>query len=137
MNLTEYSVQLGRRFRSLKLWFVLRYYGREGIAEIVRGHIRMARELAARIAQDERFEVSAPVPFSLVCFRYRGSDQENQRLLDGVNSSGKAFLSSTRLHGRVVLRLAIGNLGTSDADVRETWDLIASLAPTQTNASSD
>jgi aromatic-L-amino-acid/L-tryptophan decarboxylase len=127
-NLSDYSVALGRRFRALKLWFVLRYYGREGIAEILRGHVRMAREFAECVQADPRFELAAPVLFSLVCFRLRKSDDDNLRLLDRVNSTGEAFLSGTRLRDRFVLRLAIGNIATTDADVRETWKLIASAA---------
>ena len=128
-NLSDYSVSLGRRFRALKLWFVLRYYGREGIAEILRGHMRMAREFAASVQADPRFKLAAPVLFSLVCFRLRSSDEDNLKLLDRVNSTGRAFLSGTQLRGKLVLRLAIGNIATTDADVRETWDLIRSCAP--------
>jgi aromatic-L-amino-acid decarboxylase len=131
VNLTEYSVQLGRRFRSLKLWFVLRYFGREGIAAVLREQMRMAIELADAIPRDERFEIAAPTLFSLVCFRYRGTDDENRRLLDKINATGRAFLSGTQIHGRFVLRLAIGNIAASRADVMETWELIRSLAPMQ------
>jgi aromatic-L-amino-acid decarboxylase len=129
VNLTEYSVQLGRRFRSLKLWFVLRYYGREGIAKVLREQIRVAAELTEAIPRDERFEISAPTIFSLVCFRYHGSDEDNRALLERINSTGRAFLSGTQLHGQFVLRLAIGNMAAGRADVMETWDLIRSLAP--------
>jgi aromatic-L-amino-acid/L-tryptophan decarboxylase len=127
VNLADYSLALGRRFRSLKLWFVLRYFGRQGIARILRGHMRMAQELAQQISADPRFEVAAPVLFSLVCFRYRGSDQHNRDLLDRINASGKAFLSGTTLHGKFVLRLAIGNVATTEDDVRQTWEWIKSL----------
>ena len=128
VNLSEYSLALGRRFRSLKLWFVLRYFGREGIVRILRGHMKMARDLAQRISGDSRFEVAAPVLFSLVCFRYRGSDQENRDLLDRINSCGRAYLSGTTLHGKFVLRLAIGNVATTEEDVRQTWEWIRSSA---------
>jgi aromatic-L-amino-acid decarboxylase len=128
VNLSDYSVALGRRFRALKLWFVLRYYGREGIAEILRGHMRMAREFAACVQADPRFELAAPVLFSLVCFRLRSSDKDNRELLERINASGRALLSGTKLRGKFVLRLAIGNIATTDADVRETWDLISSSA---------
>jgi len=128
VNLADYSLALGRRFRSLKLWFVLRYFGRQGIARILRGHMRMAQDLAQQISADPRFEVAAPVLFSLVCFRYRGSDQHNRDLLDRINASGKAFLSGTTLHGKFVLRLAIGNVATTEDDVRQTWEWIKSLA---------
>jgi aromatic-L-amino-acid decarboxylase len=126
VNLSEYSLALGRRFRALKLWFVLRYFGRQGIAQVLRSHIRMAQELAARIQADPRFELAAPAPFSLVCFRYRGSDEDNRALLERVNATGRAFLSGTTLHGRFVLRLAIGNIATTEEDIRETLDLIRS-----------
>jgi aromatic-L-amino-acid decarboxylase len=128
VNLSEYSLALGRRFRSLKLWFVLRYFGREGITRILRGHRDLARELAQKISADSRFELAAPVLFSLVCFRYRGSDQDNRDLLERINASGRAFLSGTTLHGKFVLRLAIGNVATTADDVRQTWEWIRSSA---------
>jgi aromatic-L-amino-acid decarboxylase len=127
VNFSEYALPLGRRFRSLKLWFVLRYYGREGITQILREHMRLARLLADEIQSDPRFELSAPLPFSLVCFRYRGSNDDNQRLFERINASGKAFLSSTVLHGKFVLRFAIGNIATTEQDIRETWYLIRTL----------
>ena len=136
VNLSEYSLALGRRFRSLKLWFVLRYFGREGITRILRGHMAMARDLAQWISEDPRFEVAAPVLFSLVCFRYRGPHEDNAQdsnvvnrdLLERINSSGRAFLSGTTLHGKFVLRLTIGNVATTKDDVRQTWEWIRSLA---------
>lgn len=128
VNLSEYSLALGRRFRSLKLWFVLRSFGKEGIAKVLREHMRAAAEVASEIERDPDFELSAPVLFSLICFRYWGSDEQNRRLLDTVNSSGKAFLSSTTLNGKFVLRMAIGNIGTTTAEVREVWDLIRGLS---------
>jgi aromatic-L-amino-acid/L-tryptophan decarboxylase len=132
VNLAEYSLALGRRFRSLKLWFVLRSFGREGITRILRGHMKMAQDLAQWISADPRFEVAAPVLFSLVCFRYRGSEQDsnvvNRDLLERINSSGRAFLSGTTLQGKFVLRLAIGNMATREDDVRQTWEWIRSLA---------
>jgi len=128
VNLAEYSLALGRRFRSLKLWFVLRYFGREGITRILQGHMNMARDLAQQISADPRFELAAPVLFSLVCFRYRGSNQDNHDLLDRINASGRAFLSGTTLHGKFVLRLAIGNVATTADDIRQTWEWIRSSA---------
>lgn len=128
VNFSDYSVALGRRFRALKLWFVLRYFGRQGIAEILRGHIRMAREFAAGVSADSRFELAAPVLFSLVCFRLRASDDQNRQLLERVNATGAAFLSGTTLRGKFVLRLAIGNIATNDNDVAQTWELIRSTA---------
>jgi aromatic-L-amino-acid decarboxylase len=127
-NLMDYGVPLGHRFRSLKFWFVLRYFGREGLQAILRSHINMAKEFASWVEQDSRFEISAPVPFSTVCFRYKGSDDENRALLERVNANGKVFISHTTLGGKIVLRVAIGNLGTRREDVRSAWELIRELA---------
>ena len=124
VNYMDYGVQLGRRFRALKLWFIMRHFGREGIAEIIRTHMQYAQRLAALIRAHPDFEVAAPTPFSLICFRYRGSDEENRALLDAINASGKAFLSHTVLRGRFVLRLAIGNMFTEWEDLEEVWELI-------------
>jgi aromatic-L-amino-acid/L-tryptophan decarboxylase len=121
LNLMDYGVQLGRRFRALKFWFVLRYFGHEGICAIIREHVRLAQEFAAWVQSDPRFEVCAPHPLSLVCFRLKAGDEANRRLLDAVNASGTAFLSHTVLHGKYVLRLAIGNIKTTQEDVELTW----------------
>ncbi len=128
VNFNDYGVQLGRRFRALKLWYVLRYYGREGIMAMLRESLRLARVLKGLVEADEDFELAAPVPFSLVCFRYRGGNELNERLLAAINRSGKAFLSHTVLEGRYTLRFAIGNYQTTEADIRETWDLIRETA---------
>lgn len=128
VNFSSYSVALGRRFRALKLWFVLRGYGREGIAKILREHIQMARELASAIEADANFELSAPVEFSLVCFRLKAPDQQNRELLDAINATGHAFLTGTTLNGKFVLRIAIGNIGTTREDVMSTWTKLKSLA---------
>jgi len=124
LNYMDYGVPLGRRFRALKLWFVLRYFGREGISAALRSHIAWAQEFAAWVDADPRFERVAPAPLSVVCFRSKGSDGHNRRLLDKINASGKFFLSHTVLDGRFVLRLAIGNLGTTRDDVLAAWDMI-------------
>jgi aromatic-L-amino-acid decarboxylase len=124
VNLMDYGVPLGRRFRALKLWFVLRYYGRQGIVRILREHIRYAQDLAKIIQQDPGFEIAAPHPLSVVCFRYRGSDDENRRLMDRVNATGQVFLSHTVLNGRFVIRLAIGNIRTTWDDVSAVWQLV-------------
>lgn len=128
VNFMDYGVQLGRRFRALKLWFVMRHFGHERIAEIIRTHIRYAQDLAALIRSHPDFELAAPVPFSLICFRYRGSDEDNRALLERLNASGKAFLSHTALNGRTVLRLAIGNIGTNWEDLTEVWELVKQAA---------
>jgi aromatic-L-amino-acid decarboxylase len=129
INLMDYAIPLGRRFRALKLWFTLRYFGREGLMELLRGHIRLARELEGWIDADPRFERVAPGPFSLVCFRFKGTNEQNHALLEAINSTGKYFLSHTELGGKYVLRLAIGNLATTREDVRGAWELIRELAP--------
>jgi len=128
VNYMDYGVQLGRRFRALKLWFIMRHYGREGIAELIRTHIDYAQRLAGLIREHPDFQIAAPTPFSLICFRYRGSDDDNRALLEAVNASGKAFLSHTVLNGRFVLRLAIGNIATQWEDLEETWNLVRQKA---------
>jgi aromatic-L-amino-acid decarboxylase len=128
VNYNDYGVQLGRRFRALKLWYVFRYYGRQGVIAFLREALRLAQLLKSLVESEEDFELCAPVPFSLVCFRHRGSNEANRRLLAEVNSTGKAFLSHTVLNGRFVLRFAIGNFQTTETDVRETWDLICETA---------
>jgi aromatic-L-amino-acid decarboxylase len=127
VNYMDYGVQLGRRFRSLKLWFVMRYYGHQKIAGMLRDHIEWAQNLAALIRSHPQFEVVAPTPFSLICFRYKGSDQQNRELLEEINATGRAFLSHTVLNGQFVLRLAIGNIATTWPDLRQTWELIQQL----------
>lgn len=128
VNYNEYGVQLGRRFRALKLWYVLRFYGREGIAAMLRESLRLAQVLKTWIEQDPDFELAAPVPLSLVCFRHRGGNAFNEEFLKRINATGKAFLSQTVLHGEFVLRFAIGNFQTTERDIRETWELIREIA---------
>jgi aromatic-L-amino-acid/L-tryptophan decarboxylase len=124
VNLSEVSVALGRRFRALKLWAVLRYYGRAGLQAILREHVRLAAEFERWVEEEQGWEICAPRHFSLVCFRREGSDEENEALLQRVNASGEIFLSHTRLGGRYVLRLAIGNARTTEDDVRLAWDVL-------------
>lgn len=124
IHLMDYGVPLGHRFRSLKLWFLLRYFGRERLQNILRSHIAFAQEFASWVDADERFERPAPTPFSTVCFRYKGTDDENRAILVKVNHSGKVFLSHTELNGKIVLRLAVGNLGTRLEDVKLAWTLV-------------
>jgi aromatic-L-amino-acid decarboxylase len=138
-NLMDLGFQLGRRFRALKLWLVIRAFGVEGLQERLREHCAMARELAARIEADPDFELAAPVPFSVVCFRARlagggaAQDSFNERLLAAVNAAGPFFLSHTVLRGRYTLRVAIGNLRTTRRHLDELWRLLreraAELAP--------
>jgi len=124
LNLMDYGVPLGRRFRALKLWFVMRYYGREGIAEILRGHVAMAQWLAREVDADPRFERTAPSPFSVVCLRFQGSDEQNRRIQDYVNKTGAIFISGTVLNNRFTLRVAIGNRATTQEHVAQAWELI-------------
>ena len=129
VNMMDYSFQLGRRFRALKLWFVMRSYGRQGMAAVIESHCEMAAGFARRLLADGRFEVVAPVEFSLVCFRYRGSDGDNRALLEAINATGHAFLSHGAVDGRYALRMAIGNWQTTPEDVASVFDLIRELAP--------
>ena len=124
VSLSEYSSPLGRRFRALKLWTVLRCYGREGLQALVREHVRLAALFEQWVEAAPRWEVSAPRHFSLVCFRFDGTDADNEAILQRVNDSGEIFLSHTRLEGRFVLRLAIGNARTTEADVALAWDVL-------------
>jgi aromatic-L-amino-acid decarboxylase len=124
VHLMDYGVPLGHRFRGLKLWFILRYFGRAGVMEFLRRHCQLAREFAGWVDADERFERVAPVPFSVVCFRLRGSDDQNKALLEKVNASRSIFLSHTALNGQFVIRVAIGNIATSLQDVELAWKLI-------------
>jgi aromatic-L-amino-acid decarboxylase len=123
-SLGDYGFAMGRRFRSLKLWAVLRCYGREGLQRLIREHIRLAELFEGWVRDEPGWEVCAPRHFSLVCFRRDGSDEENERLLARVNASGEVFLSHTKLEGRYVLRLAIGNVRTTEDDVRVAWDVL-------------
>jgi aromatic-L-amino-acid decarboxylase len=122
--LSDYGPALGRRFRSLKLWAVLRCYGREGLQQLLREHVRLANLFAAWVEADPAWELCAPQRFSLVVFRRNGTDEENERIVERANRSGEMFLSHTKLHGRYVLRLAIGNARTTEADVRRAWDVL-------------
>jgi aromatic-L-amino-acid decarboxylase len=130
-NLMDYGVPLGHRFRALKLWFVMRYFGRERIEAMLRSHIQWAQDLAALVDAHPQFERVAPVPLSVVCFRYKGTDDENRAIMEKVNASGRVFIASTVLNGKLTLRLAIGNLETTWKDVQEAWDLLQGAASTR------
>jgi aromatic-L-amino-acid/L-tryptophan decarboxylase len=131
VNLMDYGVPLGRRFRALKLWFVLRSYGREGLMASLREHIRLAQWFARELEAGGRFELAAPARFSVVNFRFKGSDDDNRRILDQVNSAGDVFLSSTVLNGKFTFHLAVGNQFTGERHVQRVLDLlrVASDAP--------
>ncbi|HET7573168.1 MAG TPA: aminotransferase class V-fold PLP-dependent enzyme [Gaiellaceae bacterium] len=122
--LADYGPALGRRFRSLKLWAVLRCYGAEGLRAILREHVRLADLFAGWVEESSDWELCAPQRFSLVVFRRTGTDAENEAILERANASGEIFLSHTKLDGRYVLRLAIGNARTTEADVRLAWEVL-------------
>jgi aromatic-L-amino-acid/L-tryptophan decarboxylase len=125
----DWQVPLGRRFRALKLWFVIRSFGVEGLQERIRQHVALAQEFACWVREDSRFELAAPVTVNLVCFRHRGGEDVNQRILDTLNASGKIFLTHTRLDGRLTLRLSIGQTTTERRHVQRAWQLIQEVLP--------
>ncbi|HET9839472.1 MAG TPA: pyridoxal-dependent decarboxylase [Candidatus Angelobacter sp.] len=127
-NLMDYGVPLGHRFRALKLWFVMRYFGRERIEAMLRSHVQWAKDFAALVDAHPKFERVAPVPLSVVCFRYKGSDDDNRAVMEKVNASGRVFIASTVLNGKLTLRLAIGQLETTWKDVQEAWELLQEAA---------
>ena len=134
-NYMDYGLQLGRRFRALKLWFAIRSFGVDGLQQHLRGHIALAQEFATWIDGHSGWEIMAPHPLSVVCFRCvpdaRGNaaiDALNTAIMDDVNADGRIFISATKLHGRTVLRLAIGNERTTRADVVLAWDIIREAA---------
>ena len=125
----DWHVPLGRRFRALKLWFVIRHYGEDGLRAHVGNHVALAQTFKSWVEDDTRFELAAPAPLSLVCFRHRGGDEANQRLLDALNASGRLYLTHTRLDGKLTLRMAIGSTGTEQRHVEAAWRAIRELAP--------
>jgi aromatic-L-amino-acid decarboxylase len=140
-NQMDYGVQLGRRFRALKLWMVLRYFGQEGLAARIREHCRLARLFASWVEDAPDWELLAPVPLSLVCFRYHPrrvdkaeelSDAEldalNEAIMNDVNATGRAYLSHTKLNGKLTLRLSIGNIRTAEEHIRRVWEIIQERA---------
>ncbi|MHC4216913.1 MAG: pyridoxal-dependent decarboxylase [Planctomycetota bacterium] len=124
----NWHIPMGRRFRALKLWFVIRHYGIEGLRHHVREHVRLARELASWIAADERFELVIEPPLNLVCFRHRGGDEINQKLMDELNRSGRLYLTHTRLGDHLTLRFSIGQTNTQQRHVEAAWALIRKTA---------
>jgi len=128
VSFSEYSVELGRSFRALKLWAVLRCYGREGLQEAIRRSIALAELFEGWVRDEPGWELCASRPFSVVCFRRESSDEENEALLERVNATGEVFLSGTRLNGRFVLRLAAGNARQTEDDVRVAWEVLQRCA---------
>ncbi len=124
----DWQVPLGRRFRSLKLWFVLRYYGIEGLQFHVRDHVRLAQQFAEWVRSDERFEVAAPAPLNLVCFRLKSGDEATQRLMDALNRSGDLYLTHTKLDNKFTLRMCIGQTNTTEQHVQTAWRRICEEA---------
>lgn len=120
----DWHIQLGRRFRSLKLWFVIRHYGVEGLQHNVREHVRLAQEFADWVRQDDRFELAAPAPLNLVCFRHKAGDAANQTIMDRLNRSGDLFLTHTKLNGKLTLRLSVGQMHTKARHVERAWKRI-------------
>lgn len=140
-NQMDYGVQLGRRFRALKLWMVLRYFGQKGLAARIRKHCRLAQLFASWVEESRDWELLAPVPLSLVCFRFHPQDSYkaeaitaaevdalNERIMNSVNATGRTYLSHTRLNDKLTLRLSIGNIRTTEEHIRRVWELLKSSA---------
>jgi aromatic-L-amino-acid/L-tryptophan decarboxylase len=117
----DWHIPLGRRFRALKLWFVLRHYGIQGLQFHIREHVRLAQKFASWVEADERFELAVRPPLNLVCFRLKGGDQLNQRLMDALNHSGDLYLTHTRLNQALTLRLCVGQTYTEERHVERAW----------------
>lgn len=128
-NGMDYGIQLGRRFRSLKLWFVMRYFGRAGLIVRIREHCRLARLFASWVNESPNWEVAAPVPFALVCFRAKAADTDtanslNEEIMRIVNSSGKAYISHTKLDGKITLRLSVGSVHVEERHIEKVCRLL-------------
>jgi aromatic-L-amino-acid decarboxylase len=120
----DWQVPLGRRFRALKLWFVIRHYGVEGLQFHVRRHVELAQQFVGWVKEDKRFELAAPAPLNLVCFRHRDGDAVNQALMERLNASGDLFLTHTKLDGKLTLRLCVGQTNTEARHVERAWKRI-------------
>jgi aromatic-L-amino-acid decarboxylase len=120
----DWHIQLGRRFRSLKLWFVIRHYGIEGLQHHIREHVRLAQEFVQWVRGNDRFELAAPAPLNLVCFRHKDGDAANQTIMDRLNQSGDLFLTHTKLNGKLTLRLCVGQTHTQARHVQKAWKRI-------------
>lgn len=128
VDFRDWHVPLGRRFRSLKLWCVIRSYGVGGLKMMVRRHVRLTNQFVDWLRQDGRFEIMAPVSLNLVCFRMKASDESNEKLLHRLNSSGKLYISHTKLNGKYTLRFCVAQTYTDEENVREAWKLIQDSA---------
>ncbi|HEV2177683.1 MAG TPA: aminotransferase class V-fold PLP-dependent enzyme [Terriglobia bacterium] len=131
----DWQVPLGRRFRSLKLWFVIRHYGIEGLQYHIRRHVELAQQFAGWVKADERFELAATAPLNLICFRHRGGDELNRKLMDRLNQSGRLYLTHTRLRDRLTLRLCVGQTHTEFQHVARAWKMIQEAAVALENES--
>jgi aromatic-L-amino-acid decarboxylase len=120
----DWQIPLGRRFRSLKLWSVIRYYGTKGMQAHIRQHMESAKALTEKINKDDRFELMAPTVLNLVCFRYKGSDDFNETLVQRLNDSGKLYLIHTKLNNKYTLRFSIGQTKTTWDHIIKAWELI-------------
>ena len=120
----DWHIQLGRRFRSLKLWFVIRHYGVEGLQHHIREHVRLAQEFAGWVRGDADFELAAPAPLNLICFRHKPGDAANQAIMDRLNGSGDLFLTHTKLNGKLTLRFCVGQTNTTKRHVKQAWKRI-------------
>jgi aromatic-L-amino-acid decarboxylase len=130
----DWHVQLGRRFRALKLWFVIRHYGVEGLQHHVREHIRLAQEFAQWVQASDSFELAAPAPLNLVCLRHVDGDVRTQAILDRINVEGESYLTHTRLDGRLVLRVSIGQRATHRSHVKRLWQRLSALGSAHAKA---
>ncbi len=117
----DWQIPLGRRFRALKLWFVLRHYGIEGLQFHIREHVRLAQEFAGWVSKDDRFELAVPAPLNLVCFRLKAGDGATQRLMEALNRSGNLYLTHTRLKDHLTLRFCVGQTNTTERHVQNAW----------------
>ena len=124
----DWNIQLGRRFRSLKLWLVIRHYGVEGLQHHIREHVELAQQFAEWVRNDDRFEVAAPAPLNLACFRHKGGDAANQTIMDRLNQSGDLFLTHTKLNGKLTLRMCVGQTHTQARHVERAWQRICEEA---------
>jgi aromatic-L-amino-acid decarboxylase len=124
----DWHVPLGRRFRALKLWFVIRHYGVEGLRHHVRRHVELAQRFKLWVEESDRFELAAPAPLNLVCFRHVGGDEINRQLLEALNASGRLYLTHTALGGKYTLRMSIGQSQTLERHVAAAWQAIEETA---------
>ena len=124
----DWQIPLGRRFRALKLWFVIRHYGVEGLQYHIRHHVELAQKFAGWVKKDKRFELAAPAPLNLICFRHKGGDEVNQALMDRLNRSGDLYLTHTRLNNHFTLRFCVGQTNTAERHVERAWSRIQEAA---------